>query len=127
MKGKKKFILTKIFTFDSAHRLVDYDGKCSNLHGHTYKLEVSIAGDKDDKGMVIDFGIFKKLVEERVIDLFDHKYLNELMEFNPTAENICEWIWDELEPLIETKGYNLDKIVLWETPTSCCTLQRERE
>lgn len=127
MKGKKKFTLTKIFTFDSAHRLLDYQGKCSCLHGHTYKLEVSVTGNRDDRGLVFDFGELKKLVEDRVINIFDHKCLNEILDFNPTAENICEWIWDTLKPLVEEKRCVLEKIKLWETPTSFCTLEREME
>ncbi len=125
MKGKKKFTLTRVFTFDSAHRLTDYQGKCSDLHGHTYKLEVSVAGHRDHRGMVFDFGELKTLVEGQVINRFDHGYLNDILDINPTAENICEWIWDTLEPLLLGKGCILARVRLWETPTSCCTLEKE--
>lgn len=127
MKEKRKFILTKAFTFDSAHSLQNYRGKCANLHGHTYRLEVSISGERDDRGLVIDFGEFKEIVNDRVISYFDHKYLNDLLEFNPTAENICGWIWDVLEAVFSERGYTLEKVVLWETPTSCCTIEREKD
>ncbi|MFC6267970.1 6-pyruvoyl trahydropterin synthase family protein [Frigoriflavimonas asaccharolytica] len=70
--------ITKIFTFETAHVLYNYDGKCKNMHGHSYKLFVSIKGkpidDIDDvkNGMVIDFGDIKKIVKDQVVDQWDH-------------------------------------------------------
>lgn len=70
--------ITKLFTFETAHALYGYDGKCKNLHGHSYKLSVTVIGqpieDKNDikYGMVIDFGDLKKIVKEEIVDVFDH-------------------------------------------------------
>lgn len=124
VKGKQKFTLTKTFTFDSAHRLEEYEGKCSLLHGHTYKLEVTVSGRRDARGIILDFSEMKKIVEDRVINLFDHSYLNDLMEINPTAENLCAMIWEKLERPFEERNCILERVVLWETPTSSCTMEK---
>lgn len=110
--------VTKIFTFDSAHNLVNYNGKCENLHGHTYRLEVTVEGKPDSDGIVIDFVKLKKIVDECVIEKLDHKYLNECLGFNTTCENMAVWIWNELESKLKSDAYHLYKIKLWETPTS---------
>jgi 6-pyruvoyltetrahydropterin/6-carboxytetrahydropterin synthase len=125
MKKDKKLSVTKVFTMDCAHRLRDYDGKCANLHGHTYRLEITVTGPVDDRGMIVDFGDLKTLVDRLVISRIDHRCLNDIMEANPTAENMCRVIWDILEEPVEEWGCILRRIVLWETPTSCCTLEGE--
>lgn len=113
-----KFIVTKEFTFDSAHFLRDYKGKCENMHGHTYKLQVSVEGDRDESGLVIDFVELKRVVNEKIIDKLDHTNLNDVLDVNPSAENIVEWIWNELWPDFSTERYHLYAVKLWETPTS---------
>lgn len=73
--------ITKIFTFETAHVLYNYDGKCKNMHGHSYKLFVTVKGepvnDMDDhkNGMVVDFGDIKTIVKSEVVDLWDHAVL----------------------------------------------------
>lgn len=70
--------ITKIFTFETAHILYGYDGKCKNMHGHSYKLFVTVKGKPIDdvnhvkNGMVLDFGDIKKIVKEQIIDVWDH-------------------------------------------------------
>ncbi len=113
--------VTKEFTFDSCHKLNDYDGPCSRLHGHTYKLQITIKGRLINKtGMVIDFSDLKKDVNKYIIDVLDHYYLNDIFVFNPTAENMLIWIWNILEREALIKG--LYNIKLWETPTSFAEL-----
>lgn len=94
------------FYFDAAHLLPNYDGRCANLHGHTYKLEVVVSGSVGKNGMVIDFGDLKKIVNKTVIDKLDHTNLNDMFD-NPTAENIVVWIFDsvfkELSGLVSVK------------------------
>ena len=114
--GKNVFI-TKEFTFDSAHQLKWHKGKCKNLHGHTYKLQITIQGALNKDGIVIDFGDLKKIVKEKVIEKLDHQFLNEIIK-NPTAENMVVWMWEQLE-----KELKLFEIKLWETPTSYATYQ----
>ncbi|ALM21011.1 queuosine biosynthesis QueD [Nonlabens tegetincola] len=74
----KKVRITKEFTFETGHALYGYDGKCRNVHGHSYKLAVTVIGTPKDElghvkhGMVIDFGDLKKIVKEEIVDPFDH-------------------------------------------------------
>lgn len=124
MKNRKVRI-TKVFTFDSAHRLIDYKGKCSNIHGHTYKLEVTVIGINDKNGMVVDFHHLDDIVSSEVLLIVDHKYLNDVFDFNPTSENIVLWMWDVLESRMSGESCSLKRIVLWETPTSFASLDRE--
>lgn len=107
--------LTKEFTFDSAHKLDWHEGKCKKLHGHTYRLEITIKGEVNKKGIIIDFADVKEIVNKNVIKILDHENLNDIMK-NPTAENIVIWIWDKLKCEL-----NLHEIKLWETPTSYVT------
>ena len=118
-----KKTVTKIFTFDSAHHLPKYYGKCAELHGHTYKLEVTVSGEptvlykKKDSydGIICDFGDLKDIVNEHVIERLDHQNLNTVMTDNPTAENIASLIFEILWLIFPGK---LQKIKLWETPDS---------
>ena len=122
----KQVDVTKIFTFDSAHKLENYEGDCKYLHGHTYKLEITVRGTVDDRGMVIDFNDLKTAVKDRIIDKLDHRYLNDIFPFNPTCENMLVWIFEELESALKNNRHYLQKVVLWETPTSFGTLEREQ-
>ena len=96
----KKIRLHTETYFDSAHRLVGYDGKCIKMHGHTWKVQLWIEGygkDIDSVGIMFDFGILKQLCEK-----FDHKILNEMEYFrykNPTAENISITIFDLMKKI----------------------------
>ena len=116
-------LVSKEFTFDAAHNLVKYHGKCEKLHGHTYKLIVTVAGEKDDEGMVIDFNELKKIVKNDVLNILDHSYINDIIE-QPSAENIAEWIWNKISNKLQTDRYFLYEIKLYETPTSYVTLRR---
>lgn len=109
--------LLKSFTFDAAHYLPNYDGKCKNVHGHTWKVEVVLNGVKDKKtGMVIDFNELKKIFEP-VIIMYDHQNLNDFMD-NPTAENIAETIYFALFNDFTDKQIDLLEVRVWESTTS---------
>lgn len=125
METKKMFV-TKIFTFDSAHNLTGHPGSCENLHGHTYKLEVTVSGTLSDNGMVVDFQDLKTVVEKNIIQKLDHQYLNEIIPTRTTCENISLWIWKELEPYIELLNCKIEKISLYETPNSKVDIVREK-
>ncbi len=112
-------LLHKEFTFEAAHYLPKYHGKCENMHGHTYKLVVTIEGEPDSEGMIRDFIEVKKLINTKVIEKLDHTTLNDTIE-NPSAENIATWIWQQLK-----QDLNLSEIRVWETATSSVTLRRE--
>ena len=101
------------FGFEAAHRLPDYPGPCRDLHGHSYRLNVSVEGPIDpDSGLVIDFSELKRVVVQEVIDHFDHANLNDHLP-NPTAENLAVWIWDKLAPtlpgLVEIELHETEK------------------
>lgn len=112
-------LLSKEFKFDSAHHLPNYHGKCEKLHGHTYKLRVTIGGEPDSEGMIKDFAEVKKIVQEKVLKELDHKNLNEVID-NPSAENIAVWIWKELKSEL-----SLFEIQVWETEDSSVIVQRK--
>lgn len=114
-RGKPHVVITKEFTFAASHALPYHKGKCRYIHGHEWKLLVSVKGAVNKQGMVIDFGDLKKIVNEVIIDKMDHAYINALL-FNPTAENLCFYIWNLLQYQGGLKG--IEQITLYETPTS---------
>jgi 6-pyruvoyltetrahydropterin/6-carboxytetrahydropterin synthase len=110
--------IRKHFSFEAAHVLPHHPGKCSRLHGHSYRLEVALEGPLREsgpsQGMVRDFDELKDVVKRTVIERLDHRSLNDLLA-NPTAELLVEWIWGQLAPELP----ELAELVLWETPTAC--------
>lgn len=88
------YYVTKRLEVAGAHNLtLDYDSKCHDLHGHNWVITVKCASDAlNSNGMVVDFTHIKKVVSDKL----DHKYLNDLFDFNPTAENIAKWICDQI-------------------------------
>ena len=121
------YLLKTSASFDSAHFLSGYDGKCANLHGHRWKIEVCI-------GMLIDFGDLKKAVRN-LADIFDHAFIYEentlkaktveaLQEenfrllpvpFRPTAENFAEYFFQ----ILQEQGFPVSQVTVWETPDNC--------
>lgn len=120
----KSIRITKIFTFDSAHKLEEYEGKCRHLHGHTYRLEITVKGPMGNNGMVFDFSVLKKIVTDKVIVKLDHQYLNEVFDFNPTSENIAVWIFEQIDANFCDIPCQLESLKLWETATSYAELHR---
>lgn len=105
--------VTRSFTFEAAHQLPWHPGKCKRLHGHSYRLEVTVEGPLNHQGIVVDFADIKAVVDREVIARFDHTYLNDLFD-NPTAELIAHEIWKTLE----AADLRVARIRLWETPDS---------
>lgn len=108
-----KTSVTCTFTFEAAHQLPWHSGACQRLHGHSYRLEVTVAGPLGPQGIVIDFADVRRVVEAEVVDRYDHTYLNDLID-NPTAELIAHDTWKRLE----STGLGVSRIRLWETPNS---------
>ncbi|OLB42612.1 MAG: 6-carboxytetrahydropterin synthase QueD [Ktedonobacter sp. 13_2_20CM_2_56_8] len=126
-------IVTKIFHFESAHHLPGHRGKCAHLHGHSYRLEVTIRGPikdapgESDHGMVMDFDDLSRTVKNSVIERLDHRDLNEVTGLQTTAENLAHWIWNELmnQGLLQAL---LHRIRLWETESGYVEItQAERD
>lgn len=118
--------LTCIFSFEAAHSLEGYAGDCARLHGHSYRLEVTVKGPVQADGMVIDFAVLKRLVEESIIKRVNHRYLNEIVAFVPTCENLLLWFWGILvEGLKPYPLLVLERLVLWETSNARAEITRE--
>ena len=90
--------VTKEFIFDSAHFLTNYYGKCERVHGHTYKLQVTLEGKVQSNGLLIDFVVLKRIVKRQVLEKLDHVLINDVIE-NPSAERIVMWMWAHLKDL----------------------------
>lgn len=146
--------ITKVIEWDMGHRIPYHNSKCRNLHGHRYRLEVTASGELCNKkgdsseGMVFDFGDLKKVMMLKIHDVLDHsfmwykedkiyitiesilKYHNQkvvIVDFIPTAENICNWIYHEMirYEIFINKGLILENIKLFETPNSWAELHRD--
>jgi 6-pyruvoyltetrahydropterin/6-carboxytetrahydropterin synthase len=109
--------VTCTFTFEAAHRLPWHTGKCRNLHGHSYRLDVTVAGPLDVNGVVIDFDQLREIVDRTVIAAWDHRDLNEVHD-NPTAELLAQRAW----AMLSDAGLQLAGLRLWETDTSSVEL-----
>jgi 6-pyruvoyltetrahydropterin/6-carboxytetrahydropterin synthase len=110
-------------TFSAGHALRGYRGKCENVHGHNYRVRVTLQGPQLDAiGLLCDFTHLKRVIRE-VIGRLDHQFMNELEPFksvNPSAENVAKYFYDEVsELLLELPpGARITDVVLWETDTS---------
>ncbi|MCH7814333.1 MAG: 6-carboxytetrahydropterin synthase [Planctomycetes bacterium] len=135
-------VMTESFEFSAAHRLHCPDltdeqnratfGKCANAHGHghNYVVEVSIAGQPDERtGTITDQAGFQRVVKERVIDRFDHRHLNrdcpEFAELNPSVENITRVIWNLLAGALAPA--RLHCVRVWETPKTCAEYRGQQD
>ncbi|MDR6123493.1 6-pyruvoyltetrahydropterin/6-carboxytetrahydropterin synthase [Bacillus sp. SLBN-46] len=129
----KRVLVSKEFTFDAAHHLHAYDGKCMNLHGHTYKVIFGISGFLDDRGLMIDFGDIKDIWKNEIEIYLDHRYLNEtLPPMNTTAENMVVWVYEKMKESLNNEdrqkqyiGARVEFVRLYETPTSYAEVRRE--
>jgi 6-pyruvoyltetrahydropterin/6-carboxytetrahydropterin synthase len=118
------YVIKIISHFSGAHRLRFLHGKCEELHGHNWKVEVSVAARRLNKeGIVIDFHLLKKKVE-KVLKLLDHTYLNDLPYFSdrePSSENIAKYIFDQLKGDLKDHPAALKEVTAWESETSSAT------
>jgi len=115
--------------FSSAHQLRGYKGKCENLHGHNYKIEIFARGaELNNIGLLIDFVDMKKAADE-VTDYLDHRNINELPPFdeelNPSAENLARFILEYIAGRVDDDRVRVYKVRCYETPTSVATYQTE--
>lgn len=109
-------------TFAAGHSLRNYRGKCENIHGHNYRVQVAAEGEKlNETGLLLDFTELKALLR-RTSDYLDHQFINDLKPFdvlNPSAENLAKFFYDEIQGnLPESK---ITWVKVWETDTSCAT------
>ena len=103
-------IVGKEFVFHAAHNLEGHKGKCEKLHGHSYRLRVSVRGPVGENGMVMDFDDIGRIVEEKAISVLDHSYINDVIGGKSSLERIAEWVWRALDGTIP-----ITRIEMWET------------
>lgn len=139
------FFLTAEAAFDGAHFLSGYEGKCSNLHGHRWRIVLKIKAKElqkegQQRGMVVDFKDVKKALKDEA-DYFDHAFIYEkntlkpktvealeeeeflmrVVEFRPTAENFSKYFFDKFKEY----GFEVDEVTVYETPNNCASYREE--
>ena len=114
------FEIKKQMYYSAAHHLLNYDGECENQHGHNWLVEVYVKGTELDKSnILVDYKILKKEMK-KVLDLLDHKDINELEYFkgiSPSSEMLAKFIYERMKETFP----NISKVSVWETSTSCAT------
>ncbi len=116
------FEVTVLQTFSAGHALRNYRGKCENVHGHNYRVEVTVRGEQlDSTGLLVDFVELKR-VTRGVMEYLDHRFINDLRPFdeiNPSAENIAKFFYDRIsEGLNAGTPIHIAEVKIWETDTS---------
>jgi len=108
-------------SFSSAHNLKGYRGKCEDLHGHNWKVEIGVTAERLDRlGLVIDFKVIKGYLRE-VLDKLDHRHLNRMRYFkrvNPSSENIARYIYERLSLKLQRRGIHLKDVRVWESESA---------
>ena len=119
--------VTVIRSFSAAHSLRGHRGQCEALHGHNWRVELSVAGeDLDDLGMVVDFKELKKTLDD-ILAQFDHRYLNEISPFdrlNPSSENLARRIFDETAGRLDNPRVRVTRCRVWESDDAYSTYAR---
>lgn len=114
-------------SFAAAHRLVGYKGKCEELHGHNFTVEVCVAGQElQDDGMLIDFTVLKGHLHE-ILDILDHKYINDIPFFSghaSSAEYIALYVFSEMEKRISSGRVSVRKVRVWESDRAYASYER---
>ncbi len=122
--GKPLYQVKIITEFAAAHRLRNFRGKCENLHGHNWKVEVVLRGTElNESGILIDFGEVK-LATRELLAMVDHQYLNDLPFFsenNPSSENIAKFLFQILSARLNTENRWLYSVSAWESADACAT------
>ena len=122
--NQRLFEVKVISSFAAAHNLKDSRGKCENLHGHNWKVEVVLRGNSlESNGILVDFGEVKAATREALEEV-DHKYLNELPFFsknNPSSENVARFLFEKLSVKLNTGNRRLHSVSAWESADACAT------
>lgn len=115
-------------SFAAAHNLINYQGDCENLHGHNWRVEVTVAAKElDGAGLGIDFKVLKKKTN-LLLDKLDHKYLNDLEPFinsSPSSENISRYLFDQLSNSLNSENITVERVNVWESDNACASYTRE--
>jgi len=123
------FEISVDYTFAAGHALRNYKGKCENVHGHNYKVRVTLAGAKlNENGLLMDFVELRAEIK-RLVEKLDHHFLNDIPPFdklNPSAENLAEYICGEIAPPVANQGLQVGSVTVWETDTTSATYRPEK-
>jgi len=118
------FEISVEYTFAAGHALRGYKGKCENVHGHNYRVQVMVGGEQlDSAGLLMDFVDLRKGIKG-LVERLDHRFLNDLPPFdrvNPSAENLAKYFCEELEPQVRERGLRVQAVAVWETDTTSAT------
>lgn len=107
--------------FSSAHLLKGYQGACSQLHGHNWRVELFVVGERlDDIGILVDFKVLRKHLSKLLKGKLDHKFLNDVVDFNPTAENLSRYIFFYLKKCFVNYPIKVDRVRVWENDKNYC-------
>ncbi|MDD3249627.1 MAG: 6-carboxytetrahydropterin synthase QueD [Smithella sp.] len=121
--------VTIIKSFSAAHLLAEIGGKCEELHGHNFKVEVTVgAMELNEEGILIDFRLVKKWLGE-VLGRMDHQHLNDLPFFaglNPSSENIARCIYKEMQKQAEGDAVKVLRVTVWESESAAVSYSEER-
>lgn len=121
--------LKVVTRFAAAHQLRMVGSKCENMHGHNWKIEVYVNGDKlNDGGVLVDFGEIKAHLAD-VMKKLDHKFLNELdyiPDGKPSSENIARFVATELQAKIDSANARVSRVAAWESDDACATYVVDR-
>ena len=111
-------------TFAAGHALRNYRGKCENVHGHNYRVQVTVEGEElNSIGLLVDFGDIKKLIRA-IVGRLDHQFLNDVPPFdavNPSAENMARYFYDEITSGLERPGPRIREVKIFETDITSAT------
>lgn len=120
------FEISVEYPFAAGHALRGYKGKCENVHGHNYKVQVAVAGEQlNSTGLLMDFVELRAAIKA-LVERLDHRFLNELPPFdrvNPSAENLAKYFCDELEAHVRAHGLSIRSVTIWETDTTSATFR----
>lgn len=120
------FEISVEYVFAAGHALRGYKGKCENVHGHNYKVKVTVAGrDLNSTGLLMDFVELRAALKQ-LAERLDHRFLNDLSPFdqlNPSAENLAKYFCEGLEPQVRAQGLSVESVTVWETDTTSATFR----
>lgn len=115
------FELTVEVSFSAAHQLRGYKGKCENVHGHNWKVQINVLAERlNEIDIALDFHDLKKIANE-IISPLDHSFLNDVFPFtekNPSSENIAKWVYDSVKKKVNNDNINVAAVTVWESDTT---------
>ena len=124
------FEISVDYSFAAGHALRNYKGKCENVHGHNYKVRVTLEGGHlNSTGLLMDFSDLRRALKS-LAERLDHQFLNDVPPFdklNPSAENIARHFCEELAPQVKDRGARIASVTVWETDLTSATYRPDHQ